>query len=253
CAYRSAAITAGAADALGRADDQQRWTALAERIRAAFLEHYVGPDGRILSDCATVYALAIHFRVLQGEAAQVAGDRLAEVVREAGHRISTGFAGTPFVTWALTATGHVDDAYALLLQTECPSWLYPVTMGATTIWERWDSMLPDGTINPGAMTSFNHYALGAVADWLHRVVGGIRAAAPGHAEIEFRPVPGPGLSWAETTLETRYGTAECRWEIADGRLTVRVVVPDVPATVVLPDGQTHRVSAGAHTFQQDWA
>ena len=252
CAYRSAGIVARAAGVLGRSDEQQRWSALAERVRAAFREHYVGPDGRITSDCATVYALAIHFDVLEGDLRQAAGDRLAELVREAGHRISTGFAGTPFVTWALTATGHVDDAYALLLQTECPSWLYPVTMGATTIWERWDSMLPDGTINPGKMTSFNHYALGAVSDWLHQVVGGIRAAAPGHAEIEFRPVPGPGLTWAETSLETRHGAAGCRWQIADGQLSVRVVAPEVPATLVLPNGETHPVPPGEHTFSQPW-
>jgi hypothetical protein len=114
---------------------------------------------------------AIVFGLLDEPLRQRAGDRLAALVTEADHRIATGFAGTPFVLDALTATGHLDVAYRLL-QRECPSWLYPVTMGATTIWERWDSMLPDGSINPGQMTSFNHYALGAVADWMHRVIGG---------------------------------------------------------------------------------
>ena len=137
--------------------------------------------GLVRSDCATVYALAITFDVLDGDDRAAAGDRLAELVRASGYRVTTGFAGTPFVTWALSETGHVDDAYRLLLESECPSWLYPVTMGATTIWERWDSMLPDGTINAGEMTSFNHYALGAVADWIYQVVGGIRPAAPGYA------------------------------------------------------------------------
>jgi alpha-L-rhamnosidase len=104
---------------------------------------------------------------------------LAELVRESGYHIATGFVGTPIVCDALSRAGEVDVAYNLLLQRECPSWLYPVTMGATTIWERWDSMRPDGTINPGEMTSFNHYALGAVADWLQRSVGGLAPAAPG--------------------------------------------------------------------------
>ena len=145
---------------------------------AAFNEHYVA-DGRHhpQSDCTTVYALAIVFGLLDdATASALAGKRLAELVAESGYRISTGFAGTPYITDALTRTGHLDDAYRLLLERECPSWLYPVTMGATTIWERWDSMLPDGTINPGEMTSFNHYALGAVADWMHRTIGGHRAA-----------------------------------------------------------------------------
>ena len=124
-----------------------------------------------------MYALAIVFGLLDENRTAQAGDRLAALVAEGGYHIQTGFAGTPFVTDALTLTGHLDDAYRLLLQTECPSWLYPVTMDATTIWERWDSMLPDGTINPGEMTSFNHYALGAVADWMHRTIGGIAPAS----------------------------------------------------------------------------
>src|SRR5260370_33546067 len=100
-----------------------------------------------------------------------AGDRLSALVRENGHRISTGFAGTPYVTDALTQTGHLDDAYRLLLERGCPSWLYSVTMGATTIWERWDAMLPDGTTNPGQMTRFNHSARAPVADGITRPAG----------------------------------------------------------------------------------
>ncbi|MCB0241082.1 MAG: alpha-L-rhamnosidase, partial [Anaerolineae bacterium] len=107
---------------------------------------------------------------------QLAGKRLAALVRGSGYRISTGFVGTPLVCDALCEAGEYDTAYRLLMQRECPSWLYPVTMGATTIWERWDSMLPDGRVNPGKMTSFNHYALGAVADWLHRTVAGLAPA-----------------------------------------------------------------------------
>jgi len=249
CVVRSATVAAGFASLLGHPEDAERFTALADRTRAAFHEHYVdATTGRIRSDCATVYALAISFGVVDGRLREQAGERLAEVVRAAGHKISTGFAGTPYVTWALTDTGHIDDAYALLLQTACPSWLYPVTMGATTIWERWDSMLPDGSINPGEMTSFNHYALGAVADWLCQVVGGIRPAAPGYSAIEFRPVPGPGLDWAESSLETPHGLAACRWQIADGQLTVTVVVPDVPARLVLPNGDSHHVGLGEHSF-----
>ncbi|HEU5028280.1 MAG TPA: family 78 glycoside hydrolase catalytic domain [Spirillospora sp.] len=249
CLVRSAAFTAEAADVLGHAGDARRWADLAERTKAAFLRHYVDPDGRVRSDCATVYALAICFGLLDGHRRRAAGERLAEIVRAHDHRVTTGFAGTPYVTWALSETGHVEDAYRLLLQTGCPSWLYPVTMGATTIWERWDSMLPDGTVNPGEMTSFNHYALGAVADWLYQVVAGIRPAEPGYARIRLAPTPGPGLEWAGAALDTPRGTVECRWERRDARIHVTAVVPDgAEAEVILMDGSKHLVGGGSHAF-----
>src|SRR5262249_14600583 len=157
------------------------YLALAAQIRQAFGAEYVTPRGRLMSDAATAYALALEFDLLPDANQRLqAGRRLAKLVRSRGYRISTGFVGTPLVCDALCSVGEIEAAYRLLVEQECPSWLYPVTMGATTIWERWDSMLPDGSINPGEMTSFNHYAFGAVADWLHRVVGGLAPAAPGY-------------------------------------------------------------------------
>lgn len=246
--YRSAAFTAEAARLVGRTDDAARWDALAARVRAAFRDHYVA-DRRITSDCTTVYALAICFGLLDDDECGWAADRLAELVTERAYRVTTGFAGTPFVTWALSEHGHVDTAYRLLLERDCPSWLYPITMGATTIWERWDSMLPDGSINPGEMTSFNHYALGAVADWIYQVVGGIRAAEPGYRSVKVQPVPGPGITWARTALDTRPGRIETSWRDEDDVFTLDVTVPDgVPAEIVLPDGSRHSVVGGRHTF-----
>ena len=154
---------------------------------------------------------------------------------EGGYHIRTGFVGTPLICDALAHAGRVDAAYRLLMQTECPSWLYPVTMGATTIWERWDSMLPDGSINPGEMTSFNHYALGAVADWLHRSVAGLAPAAPGYRSLEIRPQPGAALTYARARHLTPYGPAECAWQVEAGELRVDVVVPpNATARVTLP-------------------
>jgi alpha-L-rhamnosidase len=250
CLFRSASIAARTAELLGKPDDASRWAGLAERSRAAFGKHYVADGGRVTSDCPTVYALAIHFGLLDGETRDAAGNRLAELVAGNGYRVSTGFAGTPFVTWALSETGHVDAAYRLLLEEGCPSWLYPVTMGATTVWERWDSMLPDGTINPGEMTSFNHYALGAVADWLYKVVAGIRPAAPGYARVRLQPRPGPGLDWARATLETRRGRVACGWRRDGDDIEVTAAVPDgIEADVALPDGSTTTVTGGPHTFR----
>ena len=249
CAYRSASLLARTAELLGRQDDHDRFAGLADRLRQSFNDAYVDDQGRVHSDCATVYALAIHFGLLDEQKKQLAGDRLAELAEQVGYRVSTGFAGTPFVTWALSETGHLDAAYKLLLEKENPSWLYPVTMGATTIWERWDSMLPDGSINPGQMTSFNHYALGAVADWLHKVVAGIDALEPGFGRIRIAPQPGGGLSYAKSSLITPHGEVSSSWQVEGDQLTLDVVVPNgSTAEVQLPGRDAEVVSGGSHQF-----
>jgi alpha-L-rhamnosidase len=248
CLYRDAHILRDTARLLGRQDDAEYFADLAERTQAAFNEHYVGDDGTIHSDAETPYALAIVFGLLDPEAEQLAGKRLAELVAESGWHIRTGFAGTPFVTDALTRTGHLGDAYRLLLQRECPSWLYPVTMGATTIWERWDSMLPDGTINPGQMTSFNHYALGAVAQWMHQTIGGLSPLEPGYARVLIAPRPGGGLTWARASLETRHGLVSVSWAVAaGGELELQTEIPDsVTALLRLPNGTEQQLEGGHH-------
>ncbi|MGO4236190.1 family 78 glycoside hydrolase catalytic domain [Pseudarthrobacter sp. YAF2] len=250
CLYRTARLTAQAAGLLGKHDDEAYFEALAARVRTAFAEHYVAADGTVSSDCTTVYALAIAFDVLlTPELREFAGNRLAELVRDNNYRVSTGFAGTPFITHALTDTGHVDEAYRLLLEEGCPSWLYPVTMGATTVWERWDSMLPDGTINPGEMTSFNHYALGAVADWMHKAIGGIRPLEPGYARVLIQPQPGEGISWAKTSLKTPHGMVRVEWTLDGDGFRLEVTVPaGVAADVVLPDGARHAMGGGTGSF-----
>ena len=203
-----------------------------------------------MSDSQTAYALALEFGLLRDpDQRALAGRRLVELVRAKRHHVATGFLGTPLICDALTSVGAVDDAYQLLRQTECPSWLYPVTMGATTVWERWDSMLPDGSVNPGQMTSFNHYAFGAVADWMHRVIGGLAPAAPGYRELRISPCPGGGLTWARASHVTPYGLAEVSWRRSDGVLTVDVTVPSgCVATVVLP-GHASPVEAGPGRHQ----
>jgi alpha-L-rhamnosidase len=243
CAYHSASIVAKTAALLGLADEQAEFERIAADLRTAFDENYVS-DGIVKSDCTTVYALAIVFGLLDPADEEIAGNRLSELSAAAGYRISTGFAGTPFITDALTKTGHLDDAYKLLLEKECPSWLYPVTMGATTVWERWDSMLPDGTINPGEMTSFNHYALGAVADWMHRVVGGIAPLEPGYSSVLIAPQPGGGLTEAETTLETPHGRVAVQWQVSGDQLSVTAEVPEGVTGVLRLPGQDDRPIEG---------
>jgi alpha-L-rhamnosidase len=246
CAFRSAMIVAETARILGRRAEHAEFADLAASLRAAFNEHYV-TGGRVFSDCTTVYALAIVFGLLDAADETLAADRLAELCAQASYRISTGFAGTPFITDALTKTGHTDEAYKLLLEHECPSWLYPVTMGATTVWERWDSMLPDGTINPGDMTSFNHYALGAVADWMHRVVGGVAPLAPGYSKVLVAPQPGGGLTEAETTLKTPRGQVAVHWIVSGDQFTVDVDLPEGIDGVLRLPGQGDRPLEESHT------
>jgi alpha-L-rhamnosidase len=233
---RSASILAQAATLVGRHDLATTYAGLAAEVRDAFSNAYVSADGRVASDAPTVYALALEWGLLPAaEQRAEAGRRLAYLVRRSRHRISTGFVGTPLICDALTNAGYVDDAYKLLLQTECPSWLYPVTMGATTIWERWDSMLPDGTINPGEMTSFNHYAFGAIADWMHRCIAGLAPAAPGYRRLRVEPRPTTDLTHASARHLSPYGEASVAWERVDGqfRLSLRVPV-GAEAEVHLP-------------------
>lgn len=255
CAYlcKTTREMAETAVLLGQASDAEEFRALHERVVGAFRDEFVAPSGRLVSEAATSYALAIMFDILEPQQKQRAGDRLAELVEEAGFRISTGFAGTPVVTDALTVTGHLKEAYRLLLQTERPSFLYPVTMGATTMWERWDAVLPDGTVHATGMTSLNHYALGAIADWLHRVVGGLKREAPGWEHIRVAPQPGGGLTSVRTAHLTPRGRVAAQWEITGDEMEVSVTVPQgASATVVLPmhpDGETHRVGPGDHVWR----
>lgn len=242
--HRSLTLVAETAALLGRTGDAAEFRDQARQVRAAFNREYVGADGTVRSDCTTVYTLAIVFGLLDDPLA--AGRRLARLVADSGYRVSTGFAGTPYVTEALTLTGHLDDAYRLLLTRDCPSWLYPVTMGATTVWERWDSMLPDGSLNPGEMTSFNHYALGAVADWIHRRIGGIAPLEPGYAKVLVAPRPGGGLTWARACLDTRHGRIEVSWRLP---LTVEVTLPPGVTGVLSLDGRPEiELAPGTHTY-----
>lgn len=233
---RSLRQVADAARLLGHDEDADTYADLAAVARRAFAAEYVTPAGRMMSDAPTAYALALQFDLVEDADVRAAlGRRLAALVREGGYRIGTGFVGTPLVADALTATGHPDAAERLLLQTECPSWLYPITRGATTVWERWDSLLPDGSVNPGEMTSFNHYALGAVADWLHRTVAGLAPAAPGYRRLRIAPRPLRALTHASARHLTPYGEAAVAWHREGDVVVVTATVPaNTTAEVDLP-------------------
>jgi alpha-L-rhamnosidase len=253
---RSAQIVSDAAAVLGRDHLATEYGALAAEVRAAFRDEYVTPNGRVSAESATAYALALMFDLIEDPAGRIhAAEQLARLAVRNRYRISTGFVGTPLVLPALTAAGDTVTAYRLLTETSCPSWLYPVTMGATTVWERWDSMLPDGSINPGEMTSFNHYALGSVADWMHQTIGGLAPAEPGYRRLRVAPVPGRGVTSAAATLRTPYGTAACAWSVDGVVVSLAVEVPPNASAEVVRPGLAEdldrplAVGPGRHAWQ----
>ncbi|MET0903648.1 MAG: family 78 glycoside hydrolase catalytic domain [Acidimicrobiales bacterium] len=253
---RTTAEMADAAHVLGHTDDAARYRSLHQRVRDGFRREWITPAGRLADHSATGHALAICFGLFDPNEEARAGDRLARLVVQAGYRISTGFAGTPYVTEALSRTGHLDTAYALLLETECPSFLYPITMGATTIWERWDAIRPDGTLHSTGMTSLNHYALGAVATWMHQVVAGLTPVEPGYRSMRIAPQPGGGLTHASVTHDTPHGRVRVGWQLhPDGRFVVEASIPDgTSAEVVLPrhpDGLVEPVGPGDHRWEYE--
>ncbi|ROV92744.1 hypothetical protein VMCG_09033 [Cytospora schulzeri] len=222
------------------AGNAMRYQADYDRLKSKFGDKYVSKTGLVVGDAETALALVICFDLLlddddddnDGRKLKVAGARLARIVNKARFKVSTGFAGTPLILHALAKTGQMDLAYKMLLEKSCPSWLYPVTMGATTVWERWDSMLPDGSINPGSMTSFNHYALGSVANFLHSVVGGISPLEPGWKTFRVSPKPGGDLEHCEVRYESPYGLIAVRWEMG---------APSNNNEVTMTSGKTERV------------
>lgn len=235
--YRTTLIVGRAAEALGRSNDARRYANRAEAIRLAFMRRFMR-GGRLLAETQTGYSLVIAYGLVHADReVREAGDALIGLVRARGHRIGTGFIGTPLVADALTIVGAHEDAYRLLLQSEPPSWLYAVTMGATTVWERWDSLRPDGSVNPGQMTSFNHYSLGSVADWIHRVMLGIAPATPGYRRVLIEPRIGPGVHAAHGSLDSPYGPIGVAWQVQDGQFDVTVDLPiGIEGTLRLPQG-----------------
>jgi alpha-L-rhamnosidase len=248
----STALLQRVAVILGKTDDAARYAALLEAIKNAFRREYITPNGRMASNTQTAYALALSFGLMpQAQEAQAAR-RLAQDVHLFNDHLTTGFLGTPLLTRTLSDHGYLDVAYALLNQNTYPSWLYPITKGATTIWERWDGIKPDGSFQDPGMNSFNHYAYGAIGAWLYQVVAGLEPdpAEPGYEHVLIQPQPGGGLTRARAALTTMYGLTASAWELADGQFRLDVTVPpNAHATVRLPHATLAQVSEGGQPLR----
>ncbi len=222
------------AEILGKQEDARQYAELLNEIKETFRKEYITANGRIMSNTQTAYLLALQFDLFPEDMKQNAVRYLVGNINEHGH-LTTGFLGTPHLTPVLSQYGYSDRAYELLLREEYPSWLYPVTRGATTIWERWDGIKPDSTFQDEGMNSFNHYAYGAIGEWLYKTVAGIETAEPGYKQISIRPTPGGGFNYARSILETIHGKIESAWEYNGDEFKVTVEIPvNTQATVILP-------------------
>jgi alpha-L-rhamnosidase len=222
---------------LGRTEAAQRDRALLAHIKEAFRREFITDDGKITSDEQTAYLVALDFGLVPDALREKTIAHLLRTFAARNDHLATGFLGTPHVTPVLSAIGHADLAYRVLLQETYPGWLFSVKNGATTVWERWDSWTPDKGFNPEGMNSFNHYAYGCVVGWFYDTIAGLKPDATGAGWKRFHvaPTPGGGLTHANATLETPYGLAVSAWRSRGDRMEYDVTVPpNTQALVALP-------------------
>jgi len=232
-----ARLVSKAAGLLGREADGRRFAELSEQVVAAFRREFVTPAGRVVGHTQTGYLLALAFDLLPAEQRSVALGHLVADIERRGGKLSTGFVGTPLLAPVLSRFGRTDVAYTLLLQDEYPSWLYPIRNGATTMWERWNSWTREKGFGEVGMNSFNHYAYGAIGEWLYAKVGGLDVDpdCPGYRHLIVAPEPGGGLTWARAELDTPYGRAASHWRMENDRFELDLTVPpNACATITLP-------------------
>lgn len=233
-----------AAHALGR--DAAEYENIPAEAAKAFRREYM-ENGRVKNATQTACVLALYFDITDDRAATAT--QLNELVKRVGH-LETGFVGTPYLLHALSDNGYAETAYDLLLRREYPSWLYPISKGATTVWEHWDGIKPDGTMWSTDMNSFNHYAYGAVADWMYGAAAGINSDPdrPGFEHIIFRPVTDRRLDFVKASIDTRRGTVASEWRRENGRIKYIFTVPEGCCALAIIGGEKHEVGAGTHEF-----
>ena len=236
---------------IGKNEDAQVYSALSEKIKKAFIKEFVTPNGRLISNTQTAYSLALSFNLLPDNLISKASKYLADDVKKMRH-LTTGFVGTPLLCKTLSNYGYEDLAFMLLNRKEYPSWLYPVTQGATTIWERWDGQKPDGTFQSVGMNSFNHYAYGAIGEWLYTYVTGIKIDEmnPGYKHFYLAPHPGGSLTNAKAEFESIYGKIKSEWKIEGKNFIYEVEIPaNTTATVKLPgSNEKKELGSGKYSF-----
>ena len=250
----SARLVSRMAAATGRTSEAASYGALADQIAAAFTARFVAADGTVGGNSQTGYVLALAFGLVPSARQQAVADKLAAKVAARNGHLSVGFMGVENLLPVLAEHGHLDTAYQILRQPDYPGWGYMNSRGATTIWERWDGIRTDGSLQDPGMNSFNHYGLGSVGDWLYRTVGGVAPASPGYQKILIAPQPGGGLSTATSDLTTDYGRTRSSWTKSGSTLTLQVIVPpNATATVRVPAGSAAAVTPPAQAVSLGYA
>ena len=228
-------LMAEMAEAIGETQDAAAYRNRSGQIAAAFLKAYVDQEGRIKESSQTGYALAFTMGLVPEDLRQKMGDGFVAEVKRFKDHLATGFIGTPRLLPGLHLAGRDDVAYRILFQEDFPSWIYQVKNGATTMWERWDGIRPNGTFADSGMNSFNHYSFGAVGEYLFGTVGGIGEAAPGYRRLRIAPVPGPGLDWVKASYDSINGKITTAWKLEAGKFELEVTIPaNTTATAHVP-------------------
>jgi len=245
----SARLMGRIAEVIGRDSDARRYGELADRVRDAWQAEFIGPDGRLVPDTQANHVRALAFDLVPAKLRVAAAARMVELIRAAGTHLATGFLATPYLLAVLADTGHADVAYELLFTDTIPSWLYMIDRGATTVWERWNGISPEGV----PFESLNHYSKGAVVSFLHRYVAGIRLLddAPAYRRFRVEPQVGGGITWAQAEHDSPYGRIESSWRLSgDSELELMVTVPPgTTAEIVLPEAAPLTVEPGRHTLR----
>ena len=250
----SARLVSRMAAATGRTAEAASYGTLADQIAAAFTGRFVAADGTVGANSQTGYVLALAFGLVPNDRVQAVADKLAAKVASRNGHLSVGFMGVENLLPVLADHNHLDTAYQILRQPDYPGWGYMGSRGATTIWERWDGIKTDGTLQDPGMNSFNHYGLGSVGDWLYRSVGGVAPASPGYQKVLIAPKPGGGLTTATSDLTTAYGQTRSSWTKSGSTLTLQVTVPpNATATVRVPAGSAAAVTAPAQAVPLGYA
>jgi alpha-L-rhamnosidase len=248
----STGILAETAKTLGKNDEAKFYSDLFGKIKNVFINEYVTKSGRVGTNSQTSYVLALMFNLLPDDLNAKAAGFLVEDIKSRRNHLSTGFLGTPYLCHVLSANGYTDVAYDLLLQESYPSWLYPVKMGATTIWERWDGQKTDSTFQDPGMNSFNHYAYGAIGDWMYRVSAGIETMGPGYKHISLQPHPTKKLKFSRATFESSYGTIASGWERTGNKIVVSVKIPaNTTSTITLPVNSVSKVMENGKSLSEN--
>ncbi len=224
-----------------------------EETLGAIRYEYITPSGRLASDTMTAQALALAFGIVPERLKKTVADQLNKNAYSYNFRVATGFAGTPYLLFALADNGYVDTACHILMNNGYPGWLYEVDMGATTVWERWNSLMPNGTPNPDGMNSYNHYAYGSVAEFVYRRIAGIEEKEPGFEIIKIAPNPCKELAHVKAEYESVHGKIVSEYEQSDGKIIFIVKIPNgVQAEIVLPNERPIIVTGGEYKYERAW-